>query len=54
MLIENCNWNPTEGGIYELRLENFRDTTVPAQVVSYTRSGNDLLVRMTVDQSVMS
>ena len=52
MLIENCNWNPTEGSTYELRLENFRDTTVPATVVGFTRSGDDLLVRMTVDSKV--
>ena len=52
MLIEDCNWNPTEGGTYELRLENFTDTTVPARVVSFTRSGDDLLVRMTVDYDV--
>ena len=54
MVISDCNWNPTEGGTYELRLENFRDTTVPARVVGFTRSGNDLLVRMTVDAPVES
>ena len=54
MLISDCNWNPTEGGMYELRLENFKDTTVRAQVVGFTRSGKDLLVRMTVDAPVGS
>ena len=52
MLIRNTNWNPVEGAEYELRLENFKDTTVRARVVSFTRTGGELLVRLDVNSEV--
>ena len=48
MLIKDSNWNPVEGAIYELKLENFKDTMVNAKVLSFTRTGGELLVRLDV------
>ena len=53
MLIRDSNLNPSEGTVYELRLENFKDTTVSATVVSFTRAGGELVVRMRVEASVL-
>ena len=54
MMIKDSKWNPVEGAVYELRLESFKSTTVPAKVVSYTRMGGELLVRLRIEgQSVM-
>ncbi len=53
MLIRDSNWNPVEGAEYELRLENFKDTMVRATVVSFTRSGGELVVRLSVHSSVL-
>jgi hypothetical protein len=52
MLIRDSNWNPTEGAVYDLKLENFTDTTVRAQVVSFTRTGGELEVILSVEGSV--
>ena len=52
MLIRDSNWNPVEGAEYELKLENFRDTTVRARVVSFTRTGGELEVRLDVQAPV--
>jgi len=52
MLIRDSNWVPVEGQVYELKLENFKDTQVSATVLSYTRTGGELLVRLRVDASV--
>ena len=41
------------GTEYELRLENFRDTTVKARVVSFTRMGGELAIRLSVQSSVL-
>ena len=46
------NWNPTEGAVYDLKLENFTDTTVKAQVMSFTRTGGELEVCLNVESSV--
>ena len=54
MLIKDSNWNPVEGAVYELKLENFQDTTVSATVVSFTRSGGELVVRLSVNDSVQN
>ena len=48
MLIRDSNWNPVEGAVYELKLENFKDTMVQARVLSFTRTGGELLVRLDV------
>ena len=52
MLIRDSNWNPVEGAEYELRLENFKDTTVRARVLSFTRTGGELEVRLDVNSDV--
>ena len=46
------NWNPVEGQTYELKLERFENDCVNATVVSSTRSGGELLVRLRVDAPV--
>lgn len=48
MLIRNNTWNPVEGMTYKLVLEQFSNTVVDAQVLSFTRSGGELLVRLAV------
>ena len=52
MLIKDSNWNPVEGAEYELKLENFKDTMVKARVVSFTRTGGELEVRLDVMSDV--
>ena len=52
MLIRDSNWNPVEGAVYELKLENFKDTMVDARVLSFTRTGGELLVRLDVNSEV--
>ena len=52
MLIRDSNWNPVEGAEYELKLENFKDTMVNARVMSFTRTGGELLVRLDVQSKV--
>ena len=52
MLIRDNSWNPTEGAVYDLKLENFTDTMVKAQVMSFTRTGGELEVCLNVESSV--
>ena len=53
MLIRDSNWNPTEGALYDLKLENFTDDkTVQAEVVSFTRTGGELEVCLCVENQV--
>ena len=52
MLVDDEDWNPTEGAEYELMLEGYESTTVRAKVESFTRSGGELLVRLSVEDSV--
>ena len=48
MLLKDTTWNPIEGTTYKLVLEQFSDTVVDAQVLSFTRSGGELLLRLAV------
>ena len=48
MLIKDSLWNPVEGATLKLVLEQFNDTVVDARVLSFTRSGGELLVRLAV------
>ncbi|MBO5500674.1 MAG: hypothetical protein J6A48_01485, partial [Clostridia bacterium] len=48
MLINDRNWNPTNDEVYELTLEQFTSTKVQAKVLSYARSGGELLIRLAV------
>ena len=52
MLIKDTNWNPVEGAEYELKLENFKDIMVKARVISFTRTGGELEVRLDVQSAV--
>ena len=52
MLIRNSDWNPVEGAVYDLKLENFTETTVKATVMSFTRTGGELEVRLSVEDDV--
>lgn len=52
MMVRDSNWNPEEGRVYDLKLESFRDTKVRARVVSFTRSGGELVVRLAVQDQV--
>lgn len=52
-LVKDTSWNPVEGQTYELQMERFENTTVNATVVSFTRSGGELLVRLAVQDSVL-
>ena len=52
MLIRDNEWNPVEGAVYDLKLENFTETTVKAQVMSFTRAGGELEVRLSVQDEV--
>jgi hypothetical protein len=54
MLIKDSVWTPVEGSMYKLKLENFSTTTVNAQVISYTRSSGELLLRLGVAGDVTS
>ena len=54
MLVRDQEWNPVEGAVYDLTLENFRGTEVQARVLSFTRVGGEMVVRLAVDTSVDS
>ncbi len=51
-LSDDTSWNPVNGQTYKLQLERFENTLVDAEVVSFTRSGGELLVRLRVRGSV--
>lgn len=51
-LAENTTWDPVNGQIYELSLDRFEDTVVTAEVVSFTRSGGELLLRLKITSPV--
>jgi len=48
MLIKDSVWTPVEGTTYKLMLEQFSNTSVDAQVLSYTRASGELLLRLAV------
>ncbi|MEG1891635.1 MAG: HlyD family efflux transporter periplasmic adaptor subunit [Clostridia bacterium] len=48
MLLRDSTLNPVEGDTYKLMLEQFTNTVVNAQVLSFTRSGGELLLRLAV------
>ncbi len=48
MLVKDSSWNPVEGTVYKLVLEQFSNTVVDARVLSFTRSGGELLLRLAV------
>ncbi len=52
LLVNDKNWNPTKDEVYDLELEQFTNTKVKAKVLSYARSGGELLVRLAVVDDV--
>jgi len=48
LLIRDSTWTPKDGDTYKLVLEQFSSTVVDAKVLSSTRTGNELLVRLAV------
>ena len=51
-LSKDTDWNPVKGQVYQLQLERFENTAVYAEVVNFTRSGGELLVRLKVNSDV--
>lgn len=51
-LSNDTEWNPVVGEVYELQLERFGDTPVTATVISFTKAGGELLVRLRIVGSV--
>ena len=52
-LCQDRDWNPVVGERYQMQLTGFSNYVVDAEVVSFSRIGSDLLLRMRVDhQSV--
>lgn len=51
-LSDDTDWNPVNGQVYQLKLERFENTAVYAEVVNFTRSGGELLVRLKVSGNV--
>ncbi len=53
MLADDTDWNPVIGDSYQMLIENFESTVVTAKIEGVTKSGGKLLVRLSVDSSVM-
>ena len=51
-LCSDRDWNPIVGEVYRMQLDGFDNYIVSATVESFTRVGNDLLLRMRVSSSV--
>ena len=51
-LCQDRNWNPVVGQRYSMQLEGFSNYVIEGEVESFSRIGNDLLLRMRVDSSV--
>lgn len=52
MLADDTDWTPVVNDTYQMLIESFESTTVTAKVESVTKSGGELLVRMTVGGDV--
>lgn len=53
MLADNPDWTPVEGDLYQMHLESFEDLHAEATVESTSKIGNKLLVRLSVEGSVL-
>jgi len=51
-LSKDTDWDPVNGETYELSLDRYENTQVTAEVVNYTRSGGELLVRLRITSTV--
>lgn len=52
LLCRDTRWSPIEGDVCKVQLQGFEDTVFDAVVISASRSGNELIVRMRVDSDV--
>lgn len=52
-LCSDRDWNPVVGETYQMLLTGFDNYVLEAQVESFTRIGGDLLLRMSIDSSVV-
>ena len=52
LISHDSTWQPIAGSSYKVQLEGFDDRVIDATVSSFARSGNELLVRMTVSGDV--
>lgn len=52
MLADDLSWNPVVGDEYRMLIESFESTTVNVKVESVTRSGGEMLVRLSADSAV--
>lgn len=51
-LCSDREWNPVVGEQYQMQLTGFENYILPAEVVSFSRIGSDLLLRMRIRSSV--
>lgn len=51
-LCTDKDWNPVVGEVYRMSLTGFDDSDVNARVESFSRIGNDLLLRMRINTNV--
>jgi hypothetical protein len=52
LLLNSPDWTPVQGQSYQLKLEQFENTVVNATVMSFTRSGGELLLRLSIPTDV--
>lgn len=52
MLADDLSWNPVVGDEYRMLIESFENTTVKVKVESVTRSGGQMLVRLSADSAI--
>ena len=52
LLLNSPDWTPGQGESYQLKLEQFENTVVNATVSSFTRTGGELLLRLSVSGDV--
>ena len=52
LLLKNPDWTPVQNETYQLKLEQFENTVVNATVTSFTRTGGELLLRLSVAANV--
>ena len=52
LLSRDNKWNPQEGYTYKVQLQGYEDALFDAVVLNFSKSGNEMLVRMAVDSDV--
>ena len=51
-LCNDPDWNPVVGEVYRMQLTGFENDIVDGKIMSFTRIGNDLLLRMRIEGNV--